>query len=168
MKTKQEKIFLLIVAFLMGMLILCLTGCGGSCLGCSFSCESEDDAYVLGGMSWASDGCCASNSCQTATGCMELEESDDKQDSEDNGVENMAMSSCTRSYGGCCGTSSCYNGCFVGKGADCGDCGITCGTENDGEYNENTIGCVDGCFGCEESEGQVSWLYELVYYILGI
>lgn len=161
-KSKQEKLFLLVVVAMMSLLVLCLTGCSGSCLGCSFNCESEDDSYSLGGISYVSEGCCSSTSCKTASGCVDTGD-------EEAELSNMVSSSCTHTYDGGCNGSTCYNGCFVGKGVDCGDCGIVCGTVNDdSEVTENTIGCVDGCVGCEKTDGQMGWLYELIYALLGI
>ena len=133
-KSKIEKLFIIgISVFTICFIMLCLSSCSGSCLGCSYGCESNEN-YNLGGISYLSEGCCSSSSCQTAVGTIDTNE-------ENADVSDMAMMSCTKSSGGCGGDSSCYTGCFVGKDVDCGDCGITFGTTDGDEVNENTIGC---------------------------
>ena len=158
-KSKAEKVFIIAICmFSLCLVMLCLTSCSGSCLGCSFGCES-DEQYNLSGISYVAEGCCSSSSCKTAMGSIDT-------DAEDSMISDAFVISCTNSSSGCCNTSYCSNGVFVGKDVDCGDCGISCASSTDG--NENIIGCVDGCFYCENTEGQMSWLYELVYLLLGI
>lgn len=160
-KTKFEKVFIsTIIICAMCLMMFCLCSCSGSCLGCSFSCES-DDQYNLGGISYVSEGCLSSSSCKTATGSLDI-------DDEDALVSDMFILACTNSSEGCFSDSSCSNGCFVGKDVDCGDCGISCGSSDNGDETENVIGCVDGCIYCESTDGQMSWIYELIYYLLGI
>ena len=159
-KSKIEKLFIIgISVFTICFIMLCLSSCSGSCLGCSYGCESNEN-YNLGGISYLSEGCCSSSSCQTAVGTIDTNE-------ENADVSDMAMMSCTKSSGGCGGDSSCYTGCFVGKDVDCGDCGITFGTTDGDEVNENTIGCVNGCISCG-GDAEMGFLYKIIYYLLGI
>ena len=159
-KNNAEQIFILALGmFAMCLLILCLGSCNGSCFGCSYGCESDTN-FNLGGISCLSDGCCSSSSCQTAVGTIDTND-------ENANVSDMAIASCTKSSGGCGGNSSCYTGCFIGKDVDCGDFGITCGSTDGEEINENTIGCVNGCLSCG-GDGEMGILYEIIYYLLGI
>ena len=166
-KFMQKKSFVVIMVVLGIMLTVCMTGCHGSCLGCTWGCDSEsnlsnDASYNLGGISWVSEGCCASSSCKTAMGDIDLNSSED-------GVSDMFLLSCTHSSNDCSGSSSCYNGCFVGKDIDCGDCGITYGSTNGDNESETLVGCVDGCFDCaNEDEAHMGFLYEIIYELLGI
>ena len=160
-KSNLEKIFIITISmFTMCFMMLCLCSCSGSCLGCSFNCESGEK-YNLGGISYVSEGCCSSSSCKTAIGSIDTDE-------EDTIVSDMFIISCTNSSNGCFNNSSCSNGYFVGKDVNCGDCGISCTSGNNGDTTENVVGCIDGCIYCENTEGQISWVYEIIYYLLGI
>lgn len=159
-KSKLEKIFIVTICTLTAcLLMLCLSSCNGSCLGCTYGCESDDD-YNLAGISYLSQGCCSSFSCKTAAGTIDTNE-------ENADVSDMVLASCTKSSSGCEGDSSCYTGCFIGKDVDCGDCGITCGKTDGDESKENTVGCINGCISCG-GEGEMGILYEVIYYLLGI
>ena len=161
-KPRKEQIFILCMC--MAALCVCmllLGSCSGSCFGCSYGCESGEK-FHLGGLSYVSEGCCASSSCKTAIGTIDTNNEDAK-------LSDMMLASCTQSASNCGGSSSCYTGCFIGKDVDCGDWGLTCGTINNGEINENTIGCIDNCVGTENSRtGEMSWIFQLVYELLGI
>lgn len=159
-KSKVEKVFIIVISmFALGLMMICLSSCGGSCLGCNYGCESEEN-YNLGGMSYVSDGCCSSSSCKTSCGSIDTNE-------ENANVSDMTIATCTNASGGCGGSSSCYTGCFLGKDVDCGDCGITCGSMDGDDVSENTIGCIDGCISCG-GDGEMGILYEIIYYLLGI
>lgn len=167
-KSKLEKLFIMAISMVaVCFVMLCVTGCSGSCMGCNFSCENEDGAYNLGGISYVSEGCCMSSSCKTATGELIFDEDDNNGDSDEKAMQDVMYSSCTLSKDGCFGGNSHYIGCFIGKGVDCGNWSATCGTSDD-EITENTIKCVDGCISCEESSGSKGFLYELIYQLLGI
>ena len=124
-KNKFEKVFIItIIMCTLCLMLLCLCSCSGSCLGCSFNCES-DDQYNLGGVSYVAEGCCSSSSCKTAIGSIDT-------DKEEAMVSDAFIISCSNSSEGCCSSSYCSNGGFVGKDVDCGDCGISCASSNNG------------------------------------
>lgn len=162
-KTGQEKVFILTVVFITILFVFCMVGCGGSCLGCSWGCESEDDEYLLSGISCVTERACSSSACKSSIGCIDA-------DTEDADVDNMMIITCDKAKSNCNGESNCYNGIFLGKCGgcgdcgDCGDCGFVCGTSED----ENIIGCVDGCIGCDSSDGYMKMIFELIYYFLDI
>lgn len=158
-KTKKEQIFIVSVICLLSFVVISLTSCNGSCMGCSFSCQDEDGEYSLGGLSYASDGCCSSYSCKIAAGELTGGEDDE--------IQETYYASCSQFGRGCCSSSSNYTGCFIGKGVDCGNYSVTCGSFDD-DTKENTFKCVDGCVSCDETYGKKGLLYEIIYEILGI
>ena len=159
-KSEKEKMVVVSLVLILMLSSLCLMGCGGSCAGCSWGCESGE-GYHLGGISYLADGCCSNSSCQTAAGSLDTED-------EMATVSDLVLLSCTESSRGCGGDSSCYSGCYIGKDSDCGDFGITCGSNKGDNVDETTVGCVDGCFNCEGEEGEMGFFYEFVYSLLGI
>lgn len=164
-KTKLEQVFLILVSMIvLCSMVVCFAGCSGSCMGCRYACESKDDSYRLGGFSYVSEGCCMSSSCKTAAG--ELLFGEDEEAEEDM-IKDAFYSSCTISKDGCCGGDSYYTGCFIGKGKDCGNWSATYGSGDD-EVSENTVNCVNGCIGCDETSGSKGFFYDLIYQLLGI
>ena len=157
-KTKQEKIFIIIVSmFLFTLFLLCLTSCSGSCFGCTYSCESNE--YIrLSGCSHVSEGCCSDSSCKFAIGSYDFST---VYPDEDNSINDAAVISCDNSSSGCCSASSSHCGTIVGKDADCGDFLIACS-------DCGAIGCIDGCTGCTASSFAYGTIIEAIYEWLGI
>ena len=161
-KPKKEQIFILgMFITVMCILMLCLCSCSGSCFGCSFGCENSE-LYSLGGISYGTSGCCSSSTCQTAGGTIDTNEEESK-------ISDMILVSCTHSSFDCGGDSSCYIGCFIGKDADCGDWAFNCGTTDANETSETSLGCIDDDFGFNcDGNGEMSWIYQFIYELLGI
>ena len=161
-KSKKEQLFVLCIAiFAMCLLMLCLCSCSGSCFGFSYGCKSGDYSNLIGG-SYLSEGCCSNSSCKVAAGTLD----DTEEDSE---FSDIVLISCTHSSSDCCGNSVCSTGWFIGKDSDCGNWAINCASTDGNETTESTIGCIDkGCAFTCQGEEKLSWLYEIIYSILGI
>lgn len=161
-KSKKEKLFIIVSLFAVSFVVLCLTSCSGSCMGLSVGCESEEEIYNLGGCSYLSDGC-GSNGLYLVS-CGSLNTSNEESDLNDMYIINCG--SYESDYYD--GTSGCYTGCVIGRRADCGDCVGVYGSVDMESADETSISCVDGCFGCSDTDGMWAYIFENIYALIGI
>ena len=158
-KSKKEKIFIIFCMCAFVLIILCMAGCGGSCLGFSWGCESEEGLYDLKGCSYVSDGCGSTDSCFGVCGEIEME---------GEYINDAEIINCSNFTNDCDGTSGCYNGCVRGKGVDCGDCLGIFGSADENGADELAVGCVDGCFTCADTDGDWGYLFSIIYELLDL
>lgn len=173
-KSKSEKLFVLVLLFVGLIVMLGLTGCGGSCFGIGLGCESGENYSLIGLSSCSPFSFDCNDSCRTATGCIEFT-GDEAEGA--NGISDLALTSCDIALGGCLDCNL-YSALSFGKGADCGDFGLTLGTAstdlvNAGGYYtdetitcETTLGCIDGGIGCAGNQNIYETLMD-IWHILG-
>lgn len=176
-KDKKEKLFIIIALFSLVFIFLCMAGCNSSCMGFSVGCESEEGLYNLGGCSYVSDGCGSSDACFGVGGSVALDNGTENEDNEisdddttraEGYVDNALIFNCTGLTDDCDGSSGCYGGCVLGTNADCGDCLGVFGSTDDLGVTEISVGCVDGCATCGDTEGEWGRLFILIYQLLGL
>ena len=160
-KTKSEKLFVLLMVSVMCVVMLCLAGCNSSCLGCNVGCENNEGGCASG-IGYTSEGCATDDSCISTCDCVDFE----KPYNDDSG--DVLLMSCETVEDGCGGESGCYNGTFCGGCGACGTCGIFYGEIDGYDVDETTIGCINGCSACGDSDGMWSSLLEKIYDVLDL
>lgn len=155
--SKHRQLLILMAIAAVSLALLCLTGCGGSCFGCSFGCENEEPG-CLSGCSYISDGCWSDRSCYYTLGYL-------KEDYNDEDSDKILILSCDSESDRCTGTSGCYDGIYCGG---CGTCGVFCGSNEGYDRDESTFGCMDGCLACGKTDGNWSWILREIYNFLDI
>lgn len=168
MKSKVEQLFILVVASIGILGLLCLSGCGEtSCEGikCGNACEDEVKAVGIslpgcGGCLSSEKGCdsmCYSQSIKIFTGIIqegeEIQESEDESGEESEVIRSFMLGCDNRYYGdGCLGCAqtekSCYSGIYA---QDIKNMAVFYGS-TDGE--EKFCGVSNGCGGCYASDGE--------------
>ena len=132
-------------------------------MGVSWGCESEDGEYNLVGCSYISDGCGSEEI--SVISCGNLYTGNE----ENSDISDMFIINCgsyeSDFYDG---TTGCYSGCAIGKGDDCGDCLGIYGENDEYDAEETTIGCLDGCFTCDDTQGMWDYVFSIIYDMLGI
>lgn len=159
MKIKELSILFMIFVVLFGM--LCLAGCSNSCL--DFGCEMESGKYCLGGVS------CYANSCDTCT--YTYGNIDYEVETSEGEIGDVTIMSCKSTTLNCTGESGCYNACFTDSCNSCGNCencGVVCGSINNNDIEEKTIGCLDGEITCGNSGGFWEALFDYINEFIGI
>ena len=172
-KTKGEHLFIIILLCVISFSALCLAGCGGSCFGCSISCDKEEaeDAGCASGVSSLSDGCVTDDACIAVGACLDFEDENDTDAGIDNSFiesESVIVLSCESARSGCCGNSSCYNGVYMGSCMDCENYGCFFGDMEDGKIDDCSVGCFNGVAGCNDTDGDWHDLLEALYKWLGV
>lgn len=160
-KTKAEKLFVLLMISVACVVLLCFTGCSGSCFGCSVGCENGEGGCASG-LSHTSEGCGSEDSCITTCNCVDFEEPYD----DDSGK--VLLLSCETVEDGCGGESGCYSGSYCGGCSSCGSCGIFFGEIDGYNVDETNLGCIDGCMACGDTDSAWAYLLNKLYSLLDL
>ena len=167
-KSKKEQLFIFVVLFTLSILVVCLTGCSGSCLGCSVGCDGNSNIDSVG-LSYVADGCCSDSSCKTACGQIrfDYDEEIDGGTGTTSEIGSGYFAGCTTSSSSCSGESYDYSGVLIGTGSTCGACRIAYGSNEMG-VGETNIDFEGGCVSCTSDWGNMGPFYEFIYEWLGI
>ena len=160
-KSRAEKLFILCVIIIVSFAVICLTGCNGSCFGCSIGCENNEGGCISG-LGYTSDGCGSEDSCAVTFNCVDFEEPYD----DDSG--DVLLLSCETSKDSCGGKNSSYNGLYCGGCNSCGNFGIFFGEINDSDIEETNLGCIDCQAECGATDGMWALLIDSLCNVLDL